>query len=178
MSRRAAIYQPKTDTYLIRLTKGHGTIISAVDADLAALTWTALLTPYTVYACRQTPRGDGKQQMVKLHREILALMLGRDLLAGEEVDHINGNGLDNTRGNLRLATHAENMANSRKRLDNTSGFKGVHWVERKRKWCAQIRFGGKPKHLGLFTSKEAAYAAYCDAAEKYHGEFANNGGGK
>jgi len=176
MKRRPAIYQPETDTWGIPLLRGYVAIVDDVDVDLAGVLWTANARLHTVYACRQTPRGDGKQQMVKLHRVILARMLGRDLLAGEYVDHKDGNGLNNTRDNLRLATMAQNCANSRKPSTNTSGLKGVCWQKQAGKWQAQIKVSGKNKYLGLFTSKEAAYAAYCDAAEKYHGEFANDGG--
>jgi len=173
--KRAAIYQPETDTYLIRLTKGHDTIISAVDADLAALTWTTHHEARTVYACRQTPRVNGKQQMVRLHRVILARMLDRDLLPGEEVDHIKGNGLDNTRDNLRLATKAQNGANRGKNTNNTSGLKGVYWAKREGKWRAIIGVSGTLIHLGYFTDKDEAHIAYCTAAEEYFGEFANDG---
>jgi len=175
MSRRAAIYQPKTDTYLIPLTRGKSTTVDVIDANLADVLWTAKPDSYTIYAHRHEPCGNGKRKTIRLHRVILALMLKRDLLTGEEVDHIDGNGLNNTRKNLRLATKAQNMANSRKRSDNTSGFKGVCWYEHKGKWRAYISVSGKKMHLGYFTSKEAAYAAYCTAAEKYHGEFANDG---
>jgi len=175
---RKPIFQPQTDTYLIPLTKSYHATVDVIDANLADVLWAALLAPNTVYACRMTPCGNGKQKAVLLHRVILALKLDRDLLTGEYVDHKDGNGLNNTRGNLRLATREQNMANRRKHSNNTSGFKGVCWHKHKGKWQAQISVSGTIIHLGRFTSKEAAYAAYCDAAEKYHGEFANDGTGQ
>jgi len=175
---RKPIFQPQTNTYLIPLAQDYHATVDAVDVDLADVLWTALLTPYTVYAYRQTPCGNGKQKPVKLHRVILARMLDRDLQVGEHVDHINGNGLDNTRPNLRLATTAQNNANSRKRSDNTSGLKGVYWDKRDGKWKAQISVSGKNIHLGYFTDKDEAYAAYRAATEKHHGEFANDGTGQ
>ena len=178
MSRRPAIYQPQTDTYLIPLTRGKSTTVDAVDANLADVLWTAKPDSYTTYAHRHEPLGNGKRKTIRLHREILALMLKRDLLPGEEVDHIDGNGLNNTRKNLRLATKAQNMANSRKRSDNTSGFKGVCWHEQSGKWRAYIMVGGQQIYLGLFPNVDDAHAAYCAAAEIHFGQFANDGGTK
>ena len=172
---RKPIFQPQTDTCLIPLTRDHHATVDAVDVDLADVLWWAQPVLHTVYAYRKTSLVNGKQKTVLLHRVILERMLDRDLLTDEHVDHKDGNGLNNTRDNLRLATREQNMANSRKRSDNTSGFKGVCWYEQSGKWRAYIMVGGKKMHLGYFTSKEAAYAAYCTAAEKYHGEFANDG---
>lgn len=88
------------------------------------------------------------------------------------VDHIDGNGLNNTRVNLRVANSTENARNTRLRKDNTSGFKGVTWHKKNRKWRAVIKVDGGQKHLGMFDTLEAAYAAYCKAALHYFGEFA------
>ena len=101
-----------------------------------------------------------------MHRLIL------DAASGQQVDHINGNGLDNRRPNLRLCTVAQNQWNSRRRADNTSGFKGVYFNIRDRKWWARIRVCGKRLELGRFDSALAASRAYDEAARKYHGEFA------
>jgi len=175
MKRRPAICQPETDTYLIPLTRDYDTIISAIDADLADVLWKAHTAPHTVYACRLTSHVNGKRKRVGLHRVILARMLDRDLLADEYVDHKDGNGLNNTRDNLRLATKEQNGANSRKQSNNTSGFKGVCWNKQAGKWKAQITVDGKNIYLGYFASKDEAHAAYCTAAEKHFGEFANDG---
>jgi len=172
---RKPIFQPQTNTYLIPLTRDHHATVDAVDVGLADVLWTALTKLHTVYAYRKTPCVNGKQKTVYLHRVILARMLGRDLQANEHVDHIDGNGLNNTRPNLRLATNAQNSANSRKNANNTSGFKGVCWYEQPGKWRACIKVSGKLIHLGYFTSKDDAHAAYCTAAEEYFGEFANDG---
>jgi len=172
---RKPVYQPETRTYRVLLTRGYEAVVDDVDAELAALTWTALPNSNTVYACRGIPLGDGKQTTAYLHRVILALKLGRDLREGEHVDHIDGNGLNNTRGNLRVCSNAQNRANSRKRVDNISGLKGVCWHKQRGKWHVQIGVNGKLIHIGYYTRKEAAYAAYCEAAARYHKEFANNG---
>jgi hypothetical protein len=93
---------------------------------------------------------------------------------GVMVDHINGNGLDNRRVNLRLCTHSQNMRNRKMHSNNATGFKGVYKDGRcktTKKYCAQIRFNGKRIYLGRYTTPEEAYQVYCDASVKYHGEF-------
>lgn len=89
-----------------------------------------------------------------------------------QIDHVNGNRLDNRICNLRDATHAENQRNSKRPKSNTSGIKGVYWDKRSKKWGAHIRFGNKMLNLGRFSEKEDAAAAYKLAALKYHGDFA------
>jgi len=92
--------------------------------------------------------------------------------AGITIDHINGNGLDNRRENLRLAGRGQNQCNRGKQSNNTSGFKGVTWHKNLNKWEAGISISGKRYHVGFYKTPEAAARAYDDAAKKYHGEFA------
>jgi hypothetical protein len=87
------------------------------------------------------------------------------------LDHANRSPADNRLANLRLATRSQNAANTRKRSDNTSGFKGVCWNKKTRKWVAQVRVKGEARYLGLFDSPEEAYAAYQQAAMAAFGEF-------
>ena len=89
-----------------------------------------------------------------------------------DIDHKNRKPGDNRFCNLRLATESQNMANARLSKKNKSGYKGVSWDLRCQKWRAQIQVNRKIIYIGLFATKEAAYAAYCVAAEKYYGEFA------
>jgi len=89
-----------------------------------------------------------------------------------EIDHIDCNPGNNRFNNLREATHAENIHNSRKRSNNTSGVKGVYWDKCNRKWCVQIRNRGTQKHIGLFDTIESAALAYAESAAKLHREFA------
>jgi hypothetical protein len=89
-----------------------------------------------------------------------------------EIDHKDGNPSNNRFSNLRKATASENIANSKKRRDNTSGFKGVSWDKGAKKWSAKIGVSGRKLHLGLFDTPEAAHAAYLTAAHKHFGEFA------
>lgn len=104
---------------------------------------------------------------IRLHREIMSAP------SGVQVDHINGDGLDCRRVNMRLCTHTENQHNSRRRTDNTSGYRGVYLHKASKKWDARIKVNGKVLFLGHFTSPEAAARAYDEAAKKYHGDFAN-----
>lgn len=93
----------------------------------------------------------------------------------EQIDHIDGNKLNNAVANLREATHAENQQNCGLRSTNASGFKGVSWDAVMNKWVAQITFNGKKQYLGGFDDPADAAKAYADAATRFHGEFANVG---
>lgn len=92
--------------------------------------------------------------------------------APHHIDHINGNGLDNRRENLRLATARENAANSRMYRTNTSGYRGVHWNKERRKWVASIRDHQKKIHIGAFEHKYQAALAWNIRAKEVFGEFA------
>jgi hypothetical protein len=87
------------------------------------------------------------------------------------IDHINGNTLDNRKANLRICTRAENNCNIKRRKNNTSGYKGVSFDKRKKKWSAYISKNYKHYFLGYFVTPEEAYIAYCKASKKYHGEY-------
>jgi hypothetical protein len=88
------------------------------------------------------------------------------------VDHINGDGLDNRRANLRPATDLQNRGNRRLSAHNTSGFKGVTWLQRERLWLARCWSDGKLHRLGYHRTAEAAAHAYDAAAREIFGEFA------
>lgn len=172
---RPAIHQPETDTYLIPLTKGYFATVDSVDVDLARVNWFASVNQSgKVYAKHNVKIGD-KWKMISMHRVILARALGRELLPSEEVDHIRGGGLVNTRANLRSATGTQNQANRELNKNNSSGFKGVHWDGGKKRWSAAITAYGKTKKLGYRDTAEAAYALYCEAAKELFGEFFNPG---
>ena len=92
-------------------------------------------------------------------------------------DHINHNGLDNRKENLRQVTHAQNMRNSRKRATkSTSKYKGVCWLSREKRWLSSINLEGKTKMLGYFSCEICAAAAYDRQALESHGEFAKLNG--
>jgi hypothetical protein len=91
---------------------------------------------------------------------------------GIQVDHINRDPSDNRLANLRLATQAQNNANSAMRHRNKAGLKGVVFYPMTSRWKASITIKGRGKHLGYFATKEEAHEAYKKAAQHAHGEFA------
>ena len=106
------------------------------------------------------------KKQIALHRIVL------NNPDGLQVDHINGNRLDNRKENLRVCTCAENVRNRSTPSNNTSGFKGVFWDKRMKKWQAQISADSKTIRLGYFTSTIEAAKAYNIAATELHGQFA------
>ncbi len=106
----------------------------------------------------------------KAHRLAFQYMTGREPAGC--IDHINGDPSDNRFANLRESTLNGNAHNAKKRKDNTSGFKGVSWHKGVGKWTARIMVNNKHLNLGVFATPEAAYQAYCKAANDLHGEFA------
>jgi hypothetical protein len=157
----------------ILLTKGYTSFIDEVDADLASFKWCISIAHSSRYATR-TDYSFGKRfpKKLLLHRVIAERMIGRPLVSGEIVDHVNGESLVNTRQNLRVVTNAQNQWNAKRPSHNTSGFKGVSFNRKDQKWVAYIHLNKKHVHLGYFETPEAAYEAYCAAARKYFGEFA------
>lgn len=104
------------------------------------------------------------------HRVVWAMIHG--YWPDGQIDHINGDKIDNRASNLRLATSNQNIFNRSMYRDNASGFKGVHLDKSTGLWRSQITAYGKKKQLGSFSTPEAAHEAYCRAADKIHGEFA------
>lgn len=160
-----------SETVTIQLTKGYTTIVDSADADLNNLSWHIAPDEHRLYAIGGT-RGSKQRRTLRIHRIILERMIGRNLTSKEHVDHIDGDGLNNRRSNLRLATGSQNAGNQHRRITSTSGYKGVSWHKREQKWTARIQLNHNPKWLGYFDTPEEAHAAYCEAAKLYFGEFA------
>ena len=154
----------------IPLTKGYVAIVDNSDSDLAHFKWQSRPHGRTCYARRNTKRVNGKRPNIHLHHVIMSRMLGRDLLPSERVDHKDGNGLNNRRGNLRLATHTQNMRNKRTQSNNQTGLKGVS--KDGNRYVARIWLNNKNVHLGMFESAELAAIAYNTAAAEHFKEFA------
>jgi hypothetical protein len=167
--KRHAVVQPLDQSIrLIPLTQGQNATVDAADYDwLMQWNWFAKLckSSGTFYAQRWSGNG-GHAWM---HREILRLKPGRI----PEVDHVNPNDpLNNRRSNLRIATHAQNTQNARKRKDNQAGEKGIYLNRKLNKWMSAISVNGKRIYLGVFVTLEEAISVRREAAIKYHQEFA------
>jgi hypothetical protein len=149
----------------VTLTQGYVAVIDAADVPLVeGRNWCAKVKARSVYA-KRIDWSSGKPRTIYLHR---FLMEAPDAM---EVDHRDGNGLNNSRINLRVATPHQNTLNRRLSRRNTSGFKGVRWVEHCQRWRATIGLNGKQYHLGVFPTPEEAYAAYCEANANLHRDF-------
>lgn len=149
----------------IELTQGQFTEIDDADfVHLAGRPWHALKTPRGKFYAAS---GRGKGYLY-LHRLIVGA--GRE----EEVDHVDGDTLNNCRGNLRKCSRQQNAsAFLTKQSGVTSRFRGVYWAADRNKWRAQIEVSGHRKSLGAFISEEEAARAYDAAASEHFGEFAS-----
>lgn len=148
----------------IQLTQGYVALVD--DEDFWWLNrwqWHAQRSRGTVYAKRMVTQGVAAW----MHREILALS------PGGQVDHCDGNGLNNQKYNLRVCSEQDNARNRHVRSDSASGFKGVGWDRVMCKWRARISLGnGKRKVLGYFDTPEQAAVAYDKGARDLFGTFA------
>lgn len=152
--------------YVTINVKGHDVLLSKEDAHLIDLySWCVSDgwggTKYVTVNVRR----NGKWSTVWLHR----LIAGTP--DGFETDHINGDGLDNRRENLRVVTHRQNALNSVKKKDAASRFKGVYYVARIDCWRARIRTDCGRKCLGYYKSEVEAAFMYDIASLELHGEF-------
>lgn len=157
----------------IPLTKNKFALVDDEDYErLNRFKWHALDSRGTHYAVRNRPTKNGKRGPIRMHRDILNLKLGDK----RQADHIDGNGLDNRKSNLRICNNRQNCQN-RKPRQGTSRFKGVSFHCRKdrpnwKRWLTQIQINGKNKHVGYYKDEVRAAMAYDEIALKAFGEFA------
>ena len=144
------------------LTQGKYALVDDADYDLLSRwDWYAWWSGSVWYA-----RRSHKGKKLYLHREIL------NAQKGECVDHINHNGLDNRRCNIRICTNRQNMMNQKPLKGKSRKYKGVYWHKKAAKWTSQIRVVSKRMHLGLFEDEIIAAKVYDKAARLYYGEYA------
>lgn len=141
----------------IPLTQGKLALVDDKDFNwLDKWKWSAHYNNTKWYAVR-----NDKGKIIKMHRLIISAKVR------EEVDHIDGNSLNNCRSNLRLVTRAENLQNRSANHNSTSKFIGVYWENSTNKWCAAIKKDGKTKKIGRFNSGEDAARARDKVAKEW-----------
>lgn len=152
----------------IPLTQGKFVTVDADDFDfLNQWKWYAWKDgERNCYARKHERLPDGKGIKVYMHRLIMSAPKGKD------VDHINHNGLDNRKCNLRVCDRFENNGNSRKRKNTSSVYKGVYWSKHEQKWHASIRVNKRKVSLRYHSLEIDAALAYNKAAKELFGEFA------
>jgi len=146
-------------------------------SQIEAHTWHVAKDPHRAegrnfFVMTNLPRSTGTgphQKVLQLH--VLIWRLGGRPPA-PQLDHRDGQPLNNSEDNLRAATSSQNACNRRPSRANSSGIIGVHWQRQCGKWAAQIRIQGKIRHLGLFADIEDARRARDAVAKEYRGEFA------
>lgn len=149
----------------IPLTQGKYAIVDDCDYEwLSQWKWCAERNRDTFYAQRRVRRPGGLRLTIRMHR------LVANPPPNMMVDHVNRDGLDNRRCNLRVCTHAQNQLNHKRHRTNSSGYRGV--LFHRGKWVAKISVNGKPRHLGTFETPEEAARAYDAVAIETRGEFA------
>jgi hypothetical protein len=150
----------------IPLSQGKVALVDAEDYEyLNQFKWHARTDGKRFYVTR-TIYKSGNFSKIQMHRLIM------NPLERMYIDHINSDGLDNRKCNLRICNQAQNSMNSRKLIKTHSQFKGIHLDKRYNCWIARIGISYKRKYLGQFKNEIAAALAYNEAAKKYYGEFA------
>lgn len=150
----------------IQITQGKKVLVSDEDfKEVSKYKWS--YSASTGYAVRKGRKNCNEPRTVHMHRVILKAK------ANEQVDHINGNKLDNRKSNLRIASVQKNSFNRKKpQIKCTSQYKGVLKRKNSTKWEARIKINNKAIYLGKYVHEIDAARAYNEAAQKYFGEFA------
>lgn len=150
----------------IQLTRGKVALVDDEDYERVSQVHWCLDKGVNTFYARTYKRIGKKKISIRMHRLIL------NAPKGMEVDHKDGNGLNNQKENIRLCTHAENQQNKQTQKNNTSGYIGVQWSEDKKRWVVYLTVNKKQKYFGSFRDKVEAAKAHDKATLKYRGEFA------
>lgn len=151
----------------IQLTQGQVAIVDDEDVEkVSRMRWHAQRSRGKWYAGSNCRQADGSYRYCSMHRIVL------DAEKGQEIDHIDGNALNNTRANLRFVTHQQNVFNRGTSRRDKAGYKGISMDKRTGEWKARIAPNGTQIYLGRYPTQEEAAIAYDSAAREYYGEFA------
>ena len=154
------------DVCFIPLSRGMFATVDVEDyPELNKYTWTVRKEGNTYYANRTKRVGDRRKQEI-MHRKIT------NAPDGLVVDHINHDGLDNRKQNLRVCTRKQNSRNQLPYKNVTSKYKGVYWEKQSKCYRASVRKDGKLYNLGRFKDQKEAAKAYDERAVELFGEFA------
>lgn len=155
----------------ILLSNGQSALVDDEDFEkFKGMAWVPSRIGSTSYASNRKMVGR-KITYTSLHRAIVG---AKD---GELVDHINGDGLDNRRENLRIANKSQNAINSKLRADNTTGYRGVSYMPKRDRYQARLFMHGKKITSKFFHTAIEAAEAYKEIALRVYGEFVRNGCG-
>lgn len=150
----------------IQLTRGKVAFVDDEDFDnLSKFSWHCKKCASDLFYAVRSINLHGKIKNISMHREVFGLV--------RSIDHIDGNGLNNQKINLRECNHAQNMQNRRKLSVSSSPYKGVQWWKNQNRWASRIALNKKRIFLGYFINEIDAAKAYNKAATRLFGEFAN-----
>jgi len=166
-----AVFVWESDMKKIAVGSGYFALVDDSDfEELDQYTWTSLRCyGGLVYATTKGAyKGPGTPKVILMHRMIMSA------LRNITVDHVDGNGLNNTRGNLRLATMAEQQKNRKLNKNNKTGYKGVHKKKnRSGRYAAETRLNGQKYYIGTFNNARDAAVAYNAVTYLLHGKYAS-----
>ena len=158
-------FKIEDDVAIITLNKGYFAKVLVTDLPIISpLKWIALVQPRSVYAIAGHKVSKGVYKTAYMHRLIISAP------KGIQVDHKDGDGLNNVSSNLRLATASQNQMNMRKHTKK-AGLKGAYYHKRDNRWLAQISINRKHVYLGCYETEIEAHQAYCAASKEIHGDF-------
>ena len=162
---RSSVPADSGQSRLVPLSQGKFATVDPEDYEwLSQWKWSLRKAPYTSYAVRGT-KINGKWTTIIMHRLIM------NAQKGQEIDHINHNGLDNRKCNLRFCTRSQNIMNTRPKR-GTSKYKGVSWCKMTQNWLSCIMMDGEYINLGYYDDEIDAAKTYDDKAKELFGEFA------